>query len=82
MCLGHVSLTFLIAKTSLNQFGTKLSANFFLYFDVLTISPILNLGSSSLISWLELIYVVWFYINMLHINCPMIYIIIFINYMI
>ena len=45
-----------MTKTSSDQFGTYSFAKMFLYFDILAISPILNLGSSSLNSFLELIY--------------------------
>ena len=53
-------LTFLITNTSSDQFGTYPFAKKFLSFDILTISPILNLGSLSLISFIELIYVFHF----------------------
>ena len=53
-------LTFLITETSSDQFGTQPFAKMSSYFDVLTISPILSSGSSSLISLLKLIYVLDF----------------------
>ena len=53
-------LTLLITKTSSDQFGTQLFEKMFLSFDILTMSPILNLGSLSLISLPELIYVFGF----------------------
>ena len=45
---GTVFLTSLIRKTSSDQFGVYRLAKIFLYFDVLTRSPTLNLGSLSL----------------------------------
>ena len=57
---GTVFLTFLIKKTYSDIFGTEPYAKMFLYFDILGISPILNLGSSSLTSLLELMYVLDF----------------------
>ena len=45
-----VFLTFLATNTSSDQFGTQLFAKMFLYFDIPTISPILNLGFSSVTS--------------------------------
>ena len=53
-------LTFLIIKTSSDHFGTKPFAKIFFYFDILTISPISNLGFLSLISLLESIYALGF----------------------
>ena len=50
-------LTFLITKTSSDQFETQPFAKMFLYFDILTTWPILNLGSLLPISWIESIYV-------------------------
>ena len=55
-----VFLTFLIRKTSSDQFGVYLFAKMFLYFDLLTISLILNLGFWLLISLLESIHVLDF----------------------
>ena len=53
ICPHYSVLTVLITKTSSNQFGTWSFANMFLYFDILTISPTLNLVYLSLISLLE-----------------------------
>ena len=50
-------LTLSITKTSSDQFGTQLFEKMFLSFDILTMSPILNLGSLSLISLPGSIYV-------------------------
>ena len=74
-------LTFLITKTTSDQFAAKPFAKMILYFDILTIPSILNLESSLLISLLKLICV-WFYINRLDFNCAMSCIVIFINYII
>ena len=52
---GTVYLTFLIKKTFLDQLGAQPFP--FIYFDILTISSILNLGSLLLIFWLDSIYV-------------------------
>ena len=68
---GTEFLTFLITKTSSDQFGIYRLVQTFSYFDILTKSPILNLGSSSLISSLKSIYL--FYINRHHFNCFMTY---------
>ena len=57
MSMEQYFLTFLITKTSSDRFGTKPFAKICLYFDILTISPILNLGSLVLIPLIELIYV-------------------------
>ena len=45
---------FLNTKTFSDQFGTKPFPKMYFYFDILTISPILKLGSLLLISLLEL----------------------------
>ena len=55
-----VFLTFLIRETSLDQLGTYSFAKLFLYFDILTLAPVLNLGSSFLISFLVSLCVVDF----------------------
>ena len=52
---GTVYLTFLITKTFLDKLGAQPFP--FIYFDILTISPILNLGSLLLIFLLDSIYV-------------------------
>ena len=46
-------LTYLITRNFSDQFGVSPFAKKFLYFDILTESPILNLGSLSLFSLLE-----------------------------
>ena len=46
-------LTYLITRNFSDQFGVSPFAKNFLYFDILTESPILNLGSLSLFSLLE-----------------------------
>ena len=55
-----VLLIFLILKASSGQFGTWCFAKMFLYIDILTISPILYLGSSFIIYFLDSIYVLGF----------------------
>ena len=79
---GTVFLTFLITKTSFDQFGVKRVSKILFLFWYSTVSPILSLGSLSLISLLELIYGVSFYATSFQFNCTMICIIIFINYII
>ena len=54
-------LTFLITQNYSDQSETLPFAKMSLYFDLLTISPILNLGSLSLISLLESIYMLGFH---------------------
>ena len=54
---GTVFLTFLITKTSSDQFDVYPLAKIFLYFEILTWLPTLNLGSLSLPSFLKSIYV-------------------------
>ena len=53
-------LSFLFTKNSSDKFGVKTFAKIFLYFSILTISPILNSGFLSLIYLLESIYVLDF----------------------
>ena len=57
---GTVFSTFLITKTSFDQFGVKSVSKIFFLFWYSTVSPILSLGSLSSISLLELIYGVSF----------------------
>ena len=56
---GTVFLVFLITNISSDQFGLYTLANIFLYFEILTRSRILNLGSAILTSFLESIYVLF-----------------------
>ena len=53
-------LTFLITKTSSDQFGVEPFAKILLYFDNVTLSLTLNFGFLLLISLLESIYVLYF----------------------
>ena len=53
----QVFLTFLITNSFSDQFGALPFAKLFLYFDILTPSPILNFGSLLLVSLLESVYV-------------------------
>ena len=53
-------LTFLIIKTSSDQFGVEAFAKILLYFDNVTLSLTLNFGFLLLISLLESIYVLYF----------------------
>ena len=57
MSMEQYFLTFLITKTTSDQFAAKPFAKMILYFDILTIPSILNLESSLLISLLKLICV-------------------------
>ena len=63
---------FLITKTPLDQFGVQPFAKEFLYFDILTLSPILNFGFLPLIYLPISAYMFDFYINRFHFNCHMI----------
>ena len=54
---GTIFLTFLITKVSSDEFGVYALAKMFLYFYILTWSPILNSGSLSLTFLPKLIYV-------------------------
>ena len=54
---GTVFLASLITKTSSDQFGVYPSAKKFLYYDIITYLQALNLGSLSLLSLIESIYV-------------------------
>ena len=54
---GTLFLTFVITIASSDQFGTQPFAKMFLYFDVLTWLPALNLWSLSVTFLLELMYV-------------------------
>ena len=74
---GTVFLTSLITKTSSYQFGVYPLAKMFLYFDVLTWSSTLNLGSLSLNSLIESICII-FNFNRLYFNCSIICIFVFI----
>ena len=51
---------FLITKTTSDQFRTQIFAKMSLYFDILAISPILNVGCEALIYLLELRHVFYF----------------------
>ena len=57
MSTGQCFLTFLITKTSSDKFGVETFAKMLSYFDIVTVPTILILGSLSLISLLESIYV-------------------------
>ena len=60
MCPQHNIFNFFNLKTSSDQFGVQTISKIFLYFDILTISPISNLGFLLLISLLDSIYVLGF----------------------
>ena len=51
---------FLITKTTSDQFRTQIFAKMSLYFDILAISPILNVGCEALNYLLELRHVFYF----------------------
>ena len=77
---GTAFLTFLITKTSSDQFGVYHLAKIFFYFEILTWPPTLNLGSLSLTSFLKSCII--FNINRFHLNCSVVCIIILIYYII
>ena len=64
---GTVFLTFFNHKNFLRTIWIIIVCKMFLYFYILTWSPILNLGSLLLTSIVKTC--VWFYINRFHLNC-------------
>ena len=77
-------LTFLVTKTSSDQFGIQPFAKMFLYFDILTISNnITNFKYMIFINFFSRVTKhVSFYISRFHFNCSMVCIVVFINYVI
>ena len=79
---GALFLTFLITKISSGQFGVYPLGKMFLYFDILTTSSILNLGSLLLISLPKSIYELSLTLASFHFDFAMIRIVVFIYYII
>ena len=74
----HSTLTFSIAKYCSDLFGTQPFSKMFLYFDILTLSPTLNLGPTFL--FIFFVKVIWLGIDSFHFSFSMICIAVFVNY--